>query len=82
MPIYANKTKYGFMISEPKKYFATFISINVGMALIYAFSTNEREWYLILLSAILHVLTIGFMIALALIDPGIIPKITSKYEQP
>lgn len=71
--------KYGFMVSEPHKYFGTMATINVGMALLYAFSTTPTFWYLIVLSVIFHVATVALMIALALIDPGIIPKIFSNF---
>lgn len=70
------------MVSEPHKYFATLATINVGMGLLYAFSTNGTYWYLIVLSAIFHIATVLLMIALALVDPGIIPKIFSNFEHP
>lgn len=70
------------MVSEPKKYFATLSVINIGMILLYVFSTDVKYWYLIVLSVIFHVATVMFMIFLALIDPGVIPKIFSNYEHP
>lgn len=74
--------KYGFMVSEPHKYLGTMAVINVGMGLFYAFSTSPTYWYLIVLSALFHFATVALMIVLALIDPGIIPKIFSNFEQP
>lgn len=53
--------------------------INIGMGLLYGFSTDSKYWYLIILSVIFHVATVILMIALALIDPGIIPKIFSNF---
>jgi hypothetical protein len=55
------------------------LAINVGMILLYAFSTYREFWYLIVLSVIFHVLTVILMLVLAWVDPGIIPKIFSDY---
>ena len=82
IPNYRNKKRFGFMVSEPQNYVATFLGINIGMCLVYAFSTDSHYWYLIVFDVIFHVATIVFMIFLALVDPGIIPKIFSNYENP
>jgi hypothetical protein len=79
IPNYNYKQKYGFMVSQPKNYFATASVINIGMILFYVFSTNPNYWYLIVLSAIAHVSTMIWMFLLAVIDPGIIPKIFSNF---
>jgi hypothetical protein len=50
------------------------------MILVYVFSTNAKYWYLIVFSVIFHVLTMVCMLLLAWVDPGIIPKIFSAYE--
>jgi hypothetical protein len=55
------------------------ITINVSMILVYCFSTGHRFWYLAILAAIFHVLGMVCMIALALVDPGIIEKVYSHY---
>lgn len=52
------------------------------MCLVYAFSTDPKYWYLIVLEVIFHIATIIFMVFLAVVDPGIIPKIFSHYENP
>ncbi len=82
IPNYRNKKRFGFMVSEPQNYVATFLGINIGMCLLYAFSTDANYWYLIVLAVLFHVATDVFMIFLALVDPGIIPKIFSNYENP
>ena len=79
IPNYSNREKYGFLVSQPKNYLGTFAVINIGMGLMYAFSTHTDLWVLIALSAIFHVLVIVFMLILAWVDPGIIPKIFSNY---
>jgi hypothetical protein len=82
IPNYNYKQKYGFMVSQPKNYFATASVINIGMILFYVFSTNPNYWYLIVLTAIAHASTMIWMFLLAVIDPGIIPKIFSNFEHP
>jgi hypothetical protein len=57
-------------------------TINIGMILFYVFSTNSTYWYLIAITAISHFFTVILLLLLAWIDPGIIPKIMSTYEQP
>jgi hypothetical protein len=79
IPNYNYKKKYGFMVSQPKNYFGTAAAINVGMILLYIFSTNSIYWYLIVLDVLSHVSTMIWMVFLAIIDPGIIPKIFSNY---
>ena len=54
------------MVSEPQNYVATFLGINIGMCLLYAFSTDANYWYLIVLAVLFHVATDVFMIFLAL----------------
>lgn len=51
------------------------------MVLVYIFSTWHKYWYLVIIAGFFHFLTLIFMGALAKVDPGIIPKIFSKYEQ-
>lgn len=82
IPNYKYKQRFGFMVSEPRKYFATLAAINIGMILLYVFSTNPQYWYLIVFSVLAHASTVVFMVILALVDPGIIPKIFSNYEHP
>lgn len=82
IPNYNNMKRFGFMISQPKNYFGTMLVINVGMGLMYAFSTDPDYWYLIVLAVLAHVGTMVFMLMLAWVDPGIIPKIFSNYELP
>lgn len=67
------------MISEPKKYFGTFMIINVGMSLLYAFSIWRDLWILIVFTVFFHFSTVVFMLMLAWVDPGIIPKIFSNF---
>ena len=45
------------------------VNINVGMILVYVFSTSHQFWYLSFLAAFFHILVMIFMIALALVDP-------------
>lgn len=82
IPNFSNKHKYGFIISQPKKYFATLILLNVSMVLFYVFATDSKHWYLILFTAIFHVLSNLLMGILSFKDPGIIPKIFGSYEHP
>jgi len=70
------------MVSQPKNYIATFFVINLGMALLYAFSTHSDLWPLIVITVFNHVGVIICMLVLAWVDPGIIPKIFSNYEHP
>ena len=51
------------------------------MALVYIFSTNHPYWYIAVAAGFFHLLTLLCMAALALVDPGIIPKILGGYEQ-
>jgi hypothetical protein len=71
--------KYGFLISEPKKYIATFVTINVGMALVYVFSTKHQYWYLAIIAGFFHLLVLVFMVVLGRVNPGIVPKIFAIY---
>ena len=80
IPNMHNKYKYGFIVSEPKKYFSTLAVINIGMIIYYVFTATQGKWYLTMLSAIFHVLTNIFFAALAFVDPGIVPKIFDRYE--
>ena len=41
VPTYENYSKWGFMISEPIKYFSTLATIIIGMILFYVFSTRR-----------------------------------------
>lgn len=70
------------MVSQPKNYIATFFTINIGMALFYAFSTHPDLWALIVFSVFFHISVVALMLLLAWVDPGIIPKIFSNYEHP
>lgn len=81
IPNYSNKNKYGFMVSQPKNYFGTMAVLNIGLFLFYGFSTNTQYWYLIVLTVLFHIGTLVYMVLLALVDPGIIPKIISEYEK-
>lgn len=81
IPNFENKMKYGFLVSEPKKYIGTMFTINIAMILVYIFSTSHDYWYLAVVAAFFHLLVILCMIALAVVDPGIIPKVYSHYEQ-
>lgn len=80
IPNYTNKHKFGFLVSEPHKYFGTFVVINIGMVLFYVFSVEWSRWYLAMFSLIFHFLSIFFMVILAFVDPGIIPKIFGGFE--
>lgn len=79
IPNYSNMRKFGFMISEPKKYFGTLALINIGLALLYAFSTHRDLWIFIVFTVFFHFTTDLFMLMLAWVDPGIIPKIFSNF---
>jgi hypothetical protein len=81
-PIYSNKIKCGLLVSEPFNYFATLTAINLGMALVYGFSSNLEYEPLFSLTVICHVLTMVWLLLLALVDPGIIPKVLTGYEFP
>ena len=59
----------------------TVLAINIGMILFYIFTVSTKRLYLLILSAIFHFLTDLFLIVLACIDPGVIPKIFSSYEK-
>lgn len=49
------------------------------MPLVYVFSTCHPYWYLAIIAGFFHILTDLLMVALALVDPGIIPKVYSEY---
>lgn len=51
------------------------------MTLVYIFSTGHTYWYLAIIAGCFHFLALLCMIALALVDPGMIPKILGRYEQ-
>lgn len=70
------------MISEPKKYFGTLALINIGLGLMYAFSTHPDLWIFIVFTVFFHIATDVFMLMLAWVDPGIIPKIFSNFQNP
>ena len=81
IPNYENYKKYRCLVSQPKRYIATFLTLNIGMILFYVFSTStQKHLPLLVLAIIFHLLSLAFMVVLAFADPGIIPKIYSEYE--
>lgn len=85
IPNFENKVKYGCLVAEPGKYLATMLLINLSMIIVYisvARPTLEPPsyWYLVIIVGFFHVLSVFLMVVLALADPGIIPKIFSRYE--
>ena len=50
------------------------------MILIYVFTVEWSRWYLAALTVLFHFSTIFFMIILAFMDPGVIPKIFPSFE--
>lgn len=80
IPNFENQVKFGFLISEPRKYLATFLLINIPMVLVYYSAANINQWYLGIIAAAFHFLALVCMLILGFKDPGIIPKVFSRYE--
>lgn len=67
-------------MSEPRKYLATLLLINISMILVYYSACRSGHWYLVPPTLVFHVLVDITMGLLGVTDPGIIPKIFSKFE--
>ena len=78
---YTNYKDYcRFLISEPKRYLLTHVLITAVLILYYVFTANKSPLSLLVITIILHIAIEVVLIALGLIDPGIIPKILQRYE--
>ena len=55
--------------------------MNMGMGLLYVFSTEHEQWYLVIPTAVFHALTVISMLTLAWVDPGFIVKVHPEYEK-
>ncbi len=79
---YVTWGKYGgFLISEPKKYIATHILFLCLMIVYYAATAPKIDNIgIVIFTVLLHLSVIIMMLILAVVDPGIIPKVLPKYE--
>jgi hypothetical protein len=79
-----NYTNYkhccGFLISDPKRYLLTHILITAVLILYYVVTAEKTPLSLLVITVVLHFAIEVVLIALGLIDPGIIPKILQRYE--
>jgi hypothetical protein len=71
----------GFLISEPKRYVLTHVLIWGVMVLYYVVTASRTPVGLLVVTVVLNACIEGVLLALGLMDPGIIPKILQRYEQ-
>ncbi len=61
------------------------LTLNLSLILVYISVARPNlgrpdYWYLVIVVGVFHFLSVLFMGILAVADPGIIPKISSRYE--
>lgn len=81
VPNHENYKQYwGFLVSEPRKYFGTHALIWAAMVLFYIVTAFKSPVALVVCTVLLNILVQVVLIVLGFTDPGMIPKILSGYE--
>ena len=74
------KDCFGFLVSEPRKYFGTHALFWLGAIIYYAVTAFKAPIALVVITVLLNILVQVMLLFLGFTDPGMVPKILSGYE--